>query len=220
MRVSTVLCLRPHCSLHPTTGPRPNQAVLARLVELCIAIARQSHVTLMQPKQLAICLGPNLVSSAVPDPRPVVDFLPLLSTLMTHRAGVFGAVAAAAEQPSSPAPQPTSIGWYQNQQDEKESEAGASGSGVGGARPLGSPPKTEAVEALDLSGVGDDIAPKKKKKDREREKAAAAAGTSAVTSPSVTFANSRAGAPDQMLQREEQQRRAAGTCGGQVSVQS
>ncbi len=195
--------------------------MLARLVELCIAIARQSHVTLMQPKQLAICLGPNLVSSAIPDPRPVVDFLPLLSTLMTHRAGVFGAVAAAAaaEQPSSPAPQPTSIGWYQNQQDEKEADAGASGSGAnGGARPLGSPPKTEAVEALDLSGVGDDIAPKKKKKDREKEKAAAAA--SAVTSPSVTFANSRAGAPDQMLQREEQQRRAAGTCGGQIAVQS
>jgi hypothetical protein len=69
--------------------PQANQLILSRMIELFITIARNSHLTLMQPKQLAVCIGPNLVASNHIEPRPVYDLMPLFSTLMANRASIF-----------------------------------------------------------------------------------------------------------------------------------
>ena len=63
--------------------PTPNQAVLKRLVELLITIVRNSDATLMQAKQLAVCVGANLTPPPANtyEKPAVVDYTPLFKTL-------------------------------------------------------------------------------------------------------------------------------------------
>jgi len=42
------------------------KALLTKLIELCMLIARNAQVTKMEPKQLAICLGPSMVHLLCP----------------------------------------------------------------------------------------------------------------------------------------------------------
>lgn len=92
--------------------PKPNSALLRRLLALMVLIERNKEVNKMTSTNLAVVLCPSILYPEVPDPLTMVDDIQranrVMSLFITHYTDIFGATVAGPTISASSAPSATS----------------------------------------------------------------------------------------------------------------